>query len=192
MYFDSLILSRVSCDRPIAKDSNRAYQRFSQAVAPRSRNFVSRPPTPCAHTTFTRSKSPTCIMSRFIPYLVLYRHPVCRTAALLSRCVGYKCSLFLALASLLPYRPNESTNISGPSFPPTTTHTLTHYANRLAPPVSMASISDRSIGCRRNLAGSSLRSKNSPLAAATEPRSFPDSEPRVPSEALERPRGPCC
>lgn len=64
---------------------------------------------------------------------------------------------------------------------------------RVAPPVSIASISERSMGCRLNLAGSSLRSKYSPLAGVTAPKEWPEVEPRLPSALVfARPRGPCC
>lgn len=60
----------------------------------------------------------------------------------------------------------------------------------VAPPVSMASISARSIRVRRNRAGSSLRSKNSPFAGVTGPSSWPETPPISP--VFARPRGPCC
>jgi hypothetical protein len=47
------------------------------------------------------------------------------------------------------------------------------------------------MGCLRNLAGSSLRSKYSPLAGATGPRECPDT-PEPSTLVLTRPRGPCC
>lgn len=60
---------------------------------------------------------------------------------------------------------------------------------KVAPAVSMASISARSMRVRRNRAGSSLRSKYSPLAGATGPRELPETSPRP---VLALPRGPCC
>jgi len=64
---------------------------------------------------------------------------------------------------------------------------------RVAPPVSMASISAKSSGVRRNLAGSSLRSKYSPLPASTEPSWWPVSEPiPLPLRFTLRAKGPCC
>jgi hypothetical protein len=67
---------------------------------------------------------------------------------------------------------------------------VTPQQTNVAPPVSIASISARSMGARRNRAGSSLRSKYSPFTGATEPRECPETEPTSP--VFARPRGPCC
>lgn len=69
---------------------------------------------------------------------------------------------------------------------------MTPQHTMVAPPVSIASISASVYGLRRNLAGSSLRSKNSPWAAATGPKSRPGTEPTELSVRMLRPRGPCC
>lgn len=65
------------------------------------------------------------------------------------------------------------------------------YANRLAPPVSMASISAWVQGRRPNREGSSARSKNSPFLGWTEPSEAPELPPMVLLKE-ERPSGPCC
>lgn len=65
------------------------------------------------------------------------------------------------------------------------------YANMLAPPVSMASISAWVQGRRPKREGSSARSKNSPLWGLTGPREAPEWPPMVLLKE-ERPRGPCC
>jgi len=69
------------------------------------------------------------------------------------------------------------------------------YANMLAPPDSMASISaaDHEVLAKR--AGRSLRSKNSPDAGSTGPSDFPGLPPTKPPywlAAVRRCSGPCC
>lgn len=65
------------------------------------------------------------------------------------------------------------------------------YANMLAPPVSMASISASVQGRRPKREGSSARSKNSPAWGLTGPSEAPEWLPTAPLKE-ERPRGPCC
>jgi hypothetical protein len=65
------------------------------------------------------------------------------------------------------------------------------YANMLAPPVSMASISAWVQGRRPKREGSSARSKNSPAWGLTGPREAPAVPPMVLLKE-ERPSGPCC
>ncbi len=89
--------------------------------------------------------------------------------------LAFSCRIFVFVQYIVPVQLKMSTQ-----------------QTNVAPPVSMASISARSMGARRNRAGSSLRSKNSPLAGVMDPREAPDVEPRLPSFALTRPRGPCC
>lgn len=69
---------------------------------------------------------------------------------------------------------------------------FTPQQTNVAPPVSIASISASVYGVRLNLAGRSLRSKYSPAAGVTGPRSRPATEPMAPSLRMLRPRGPCC
>jgi hypothetical protein len=70
---------------------------------------------------------------------------------------------------------------------------LSHYACRLAPPDSMASISAGVHDRRWKRAGSSERSKYSPLAASTRPSEVPGAPPIWPPTILSPGfKGPCC
>lgn len=72
-----------------------------------------------------------------------------------------------------------------------------HHPYILAPPLSIASISALDHADRRNRAGSSLRSKNSPLCGSTGPSECPEWLPIAPNVVLwfmPGPpfSGPCC
>lgn len=69
------------------------------------------------------------------------------------------------------------------------------YANMLAPPDSMASISASVHEVLAKRAGRSLRSKYSPAEGSTGPSDFPGFPPTKPPywlEKVRRARGPCC
>jgi hypothetical protein len=132
---------------------------------------VSTYPQHILHNIYIPSRLEPSVPSLHTPFHHSYHFSLENTKAI-HVLVGYRCFFFKLCKSFhLPNRAiSQQTNV--------------------APPVSMASISARSMGARRNRAGSSLRSKYCPFAGATEPRECPETEPTSP--VFARPRGPCC
>lgn len=122
-------------------------------------------PGPVPASLCPQSK-PLDILDHFIcPHPVCYHHP----HPFISSHVRRKQTLVPAAWGIIAFPSSPKRLCTMPPQPLSPTQ-----QTKVAPPVSIASISKRSIGCLRKRAGSSLRSKNSPLAGATEPRECPD------------------